>query len=105
MASCFFIFALSRTMYAPIMRFSSTVMRAKTCRPSGTWARPSSIILLGAVLRRSVPSSIMEPLSAGTRPLIVCRVVVLPAPLAPMRETSSPSLTSSEMPFMARTAP
>ena len=92
-------------MYAPIMRFSSTVMRANTWRPSGTCASPRLIIRFGAVLRRSAPSSVMLPLAALTRPLIVCSVVVLPAPFAPMRDTSSPSLTSSEMPLMARTAP
>ena len=37
--------ALALGTYAPISRFSFTVISGKTCRPSGTWAMPSAVIL------------------------------------------------------------
>jgi hypothetical protein len=37
----------------------------------------------------------MEPLDTGRRPEIVFKIVVLPAPFAPMRVTISPSLTTT----------
>ena len=40
-----------------------------------------------------------------TRPVIALSVVVLPAPLAPIRHTSSPSPTARSMPFTARMPP
>ena len=75
------------------------------CRPSGTWASLWVMILLGSVLRRSTPSKVMEPDAAFSSPVMVRSVVVLPAPLAPMRETISPSFTVSETPSSACTAP
>ena len=47
----------------------------------------------------------MRPVRGGTIPEIERSVVDLPAPLAPMRVTISPSLTSSEMPFSASIEP
>ena len=47
----------------------------------------------------------MLPAEAVSSPLMVRRVVVLPAPLAPIRETISPSFTVSDMPSSACTAP
>jgi len=49
----------------------------------------------------SLPSNVTEPAFGWSRPLIVLRVVVLPAPLAPIRVTISPLLTSIEMPDRA----
>ena len=86
-------------------RFSATVMRVNTCRPSGTCASPMLTILLGSILRRSCPSYSTDPVLIGTRPVTAWSVVVLPAPFAPMRETISPSSTSMEMPRSACTAP
>ena len=42
------------------------------------------------------PSNVTIPDFAGSRPLTVCRVVVLPAPFAPISATISPSLTSND---------
>src|ERR1700691_792431 len=47
----------------------------------------------------------MRPARNGKRPLIARRVVVLPAPLAPINVTSSPSLTSRETSCNAGTRP
>ena len=43
--------------------------------------------------------------AAGTRPAIARSVEDFPAPLAPIRQTSSPSATSRSMPFTARMPP
>ena len=43
----------------------------------------------------------MSPAAAGCRPVMAFSVVVLPAPLAPIRLTSSPSWTSKETPLTA----
>ena len=95
----------SPPLKAPISRFSSTVIWAKMCLPSGTWARRRVIILLGSVFRRSVPSKRISPLSAFLSPEMARRMVVFPAPLAPIRETISPSSTCMEIPLMASTTP
>ena len=47
----------------------------------------------------------MRPTAGRMRPEIVRRVVVLPAPFAPMRVTSSPRRTSSESSRTAATLP
>ena len=70
---------------APISRFSSTLMRVKTWRPSGMCAIPRVTILLLWVFSRSTPLYITEPDFAGTRPVMVCSVVVLPAPFGPSK--------------------
>ncbi len=49
----------------------------------------------------SVPSNRMEPALAGCTPDMAHIRVVLPAPLAPTSETSSPSPTSRSMPLSA----
>ncbi len=49
--------------------------------------------LLGATEPRSLPSSRIAPLSTGTKPAIICSVVVLPQPEGPSRETNSPRST------------
>ena len=43
----------------------------------------------------------ISPPAAGWVPVIAFSVVVLPAPLAPIRLTSSPSWTSNETPLTA----
>ena len=47
----------------------------------------------------------MDPVREWSRPEMVCRVVDLPAPLAPMRVTISPAFTSKETSLMAWMAP
>lgn len=46
-----------------------------------------------------------SPCRGFTRPLMVRRVVVLPAPLEPIRVTISPSSTRREIPFRAWMCP
>jgi hypothetical protein len=53
----------------------------------------------------SSPANTIFPALAGVRPDIERRVVVFPAPLEPIRVTTSPSATVSEMPFSASIAP
>src|SRR2546422_10970948 len=53
---------------------------------------------------RSAPRRIWPP-SAGTRPLITLKSVVLPAPFGPMRPVIEPSPTESVQPPSASTPP
>ena len=53
----------------------------------------------------SSPSKAMRPAAGRRMPEIAFKVVVLPAPLAPMRVTSSPSRTSSVRSRTALTLP
>ena len=53
----------------------------------------------------SWPLKVIDPLVGRSRPEIVRSVVVLPAPLVPMRLTTSPSLTSKLMPLTALILP
>ena len=43
----------------------------------------------------------MSPSFMGSRPVMAFMVVVLPAPLEPIRVTNSPSRTSKSTPFTA----
>src|SRR5690554_3950988 len=81
------------SVYAPISRFSMTVMEAKTCRPSGTCAIPRCGRRDDVTDSKSCPSKVMEPAMAWTEPEIVLNRVLLPAPLGPTIATNSPSLT------------
>ena len=96
---------LSVRWNAPISRFSTTVMRGKSRRPSGDWAIPRLTISCGATWVMSRPSNLIEPCRGLWSPLIERRVVVFPAPLAPRSVTISPRRTSSEIPFSAWIAP
>ncbi len=49
----------------------------------------------------SRPSNHTLPVATGRTPEMAFMVVVLPAPLAPMRVTISPSSTSTDNPLMA----
>ena len=57
------------------------------------------------ILVMSWPSKMIDPRVSGRIPEIARMVVVLPAPLAPIRVTSSPSSTDSEMPCSASIRP
>ena len=86
---------------APISRFSAIVMRVNVPRPSGTITRPwrtSSHAPCPAIGR---PMNSIVPAADGSSPVTAFSVVVLPAPLAPMRLTSSPSPTSNDTPLTA----
>ena len=82
-----------------------TVMPGKMLRPSGAWLMPSCTSWWAGTPARSRSWKRMRPLVRGRRPEMVFRVVVLPAPLPPMRVTISPASTCSEMPLSASTLP
>ena len=86
---------------APICRFSVIVMRVKVPRPSGTITRPCLTRSHGPWPLIDLPRYSMSPPAAGWMPVIAFSVVVLPAPLAPIRLTSSPSKTSNDTPLTA----
>ena len=62
---------------------------------------PCGTILLAGMPATCCPSKAMAPERGFIRPATVFRVVDLPAPLAPISVTISPSLTSKETPLMA----
>ena len=62
-------------------------------------------ILWAGMPPRLLPMNWMEPVWEDSSPATVFRMVDLPAPLSPMRVTTSPSLTSKETPLMAWMAP
>ena len=84
----------ARRWSAPICRFSSTVMRGKMRRPSGDCAMRSRAISWVGICVMSRPSKMIVPSRARGLPQIVIISVDLPAPLAPISVTISPSLTS-----------
>ena len=80
-------------------------MRGKMRRPSGDCAmRMRAISCVGRSVM-SVPAKVMVPALARGVPKIVIISVDLPAPLAPISATISPSLTAIETPFSARMLP
>ena len=79
---------------------------AKTMRPSGTSTSPlrtSRCVGIGA--GRLAVDSAPRRRPDGTSPMIARSVVVLPAPLAPISVTISPSSSVSETPLSAWIAP
>ena len=86
---------------APICRFSVIVMRVKVPRPSGTITRPWRTRSHGPWPLMLRPRNSISPAAGGCVPVMALSVVVLPAPLAPIRLTSSPSCTSKDTPLTA----
>ena len=80
-------------------------MRGKMRRPSGDCAMRSRAISCVGICVMSRPSKAIEPSLARGLPKIVIISVDLPAPLAPIRVTISPSLTSRSTPFSAMMLP
>ncbi len=70
-------------------------------RPSGTCAMPSATISCGATPVIDVPASRTVPRDGRTSPEIARRVVVLPAPFAPISVTTWPSSTEKLTPLSA----
>ncbi len=66
---------------------------------------PSSTILWAGTEARFLPKNSMEPVRERSKPHTVFKMVDLPAPLAPIRVTTSPSFTSKDTPLMAWMAP
>ncbi|MBS1162882.1 MAG: hypothetical protein H6R03_778 [Burkholderiaceae bacterium] len=85
---------------APICRFSVTVIRVNTPRPSGTITRPRRSSWCAAMPLVEAPQYSIPPAQAWV-PVIAFSVVVLPAPLAPISVTSSPSRISRSTPLTA----
>ena len=77
------------------------VMRANTPRPSGTMARPWRTRSQGPCPLMLLPMYSMSPSLMPSVPVMAFIVVVLPAPLEPIKVTSSPSCTSKSMPLTA----
>ena len=71
-------------------RLSRTLIRGNSRLPSGDWPIPSSTIRDGLVRVMSWLSNVIFPEFGCIRPEMVRSVVVLPAPLDPMRATISP---------------
>ena len=62
---------------------------------------PRATSLWGGTPFRSCPIKVTDPPRGWRRPEMVLSTVDFPAPLAPMRVTISPSLTSRDTPFTA----
>ncbi len=82
-----------------------TDMPGKIPRPSGAWQMPSATLSCAATRVMSRPSKMILPADNGRTPEIAFKVVVLPAPLAPMSVTISPSSTVNDRPFSAAMRP
>ena len=80
-------------------------MRGKMRRPSGDCAMRMRAISCVGIWVMSVPAKVMVPFLARGVPKMVIISVDLPAPLAPISATISPSLTAIETPFSARMLP
>ena len=82
------------------------VRREKIRRPSGRLADAELDELVGRdVARCRAPRTPRVPTRGWRSPQIVLSVVVLPAPLAPIRVTISPRWTSRSIPRRAWIAP
>ena len=97
--------ASSSRVYAPSRRFSSTVIRANSRLPSGLCATPRRRISWAGIRCIGSPSSSTSPDTGRKSPEIVRRVVVLPAPLLPIRLTIWPCSTVNVTPRTAWIAP
>ena len=80
-------------MMQPSFKFSSTVRSPKRSRACETCTTPRRNVACGGCPWIGLPSSSIRPSVGCTNPLIVLRIVDLPLPLAPSRETISPSPT------------
>src|SRR5215813_492732 len=90
---------------APICRFSSTVIREKIRRPSGDCASLSFAISCVGRCVMFCPAKPIVPSRARGLPQTVIIKVDFPAPLAPIKVTISPSLTSRSTPLRVITRP
>ena len=105
-AACFFlVFKIGNSSYtcsrvsslllrplsvkAPISRFSRILIPGKSPLPSGTRLIPISTLLWIGVFSIAVPSNIIPPAEGLSNPEMVLKIVVFPAPLAPMSATTS----------------
>ena len=82
--------------------FSTTLMDVKVAVIWNVRATPARESALGFPPVMSRPSRRTQPAFTDVWPLIMLKVVVLPAPLGPISATISPALTANETPFTAR---
>src|SRR5688500_4048198 len=94
-----------RYLKPPISRFSRTVSAGNTRRPSGTSAMPAAARWYAGMRVTSLPSNTILPRRGSMAPATPRMVVLLPAPLAPMRVMISPSATSKDTARTAGTSP
>src|SRR4051812_38364735 len=94
-----------RYLKPPISRFSRTLSAGKTRRPSGTSAMPAALRAWAGSRVTSTPSKRIFPFLESIDPATPRMVVLLPAPLAPIRLTISPSATSKDRSRTAATSP
>ncbi|MBV6517436.1 MAG: hypothetical protein HPKKFMNG_03165 [Planctomycetes bacterium] len=85
--------ALSDRVNAPRSMFSATVRLGKMPRPSGAMTSPCRTSSCAGLREMSWPWYSTRPERGRSRPQMVLSVVVLPAPLQPMRVTTSPAWT------------
>src|ERR1043166_6442458 len=90
-----------RYLKPPISRFSRTVSAGNTRRPSGTSAMPAAVRACAGSRVTSTPSKRIFPFLEDIEPATPRMVVLLPAPLAPIRVTISPSATWNDTPRTA----
>jgi hypothetical protein len=79
---------------SPIRMFSSTLRPPKTLVFWNVRTSPSAAIWFGLRPFRRVPRKRISPALGARKPVMALNAVVLPAPFGPMRESTSPSLTS-----------
>src|SRR5690606_14004630 len=80
-------------------------MRPNSLRPSGDRAIPPRTRTAELSVVMSLPSRLMLPVAAGTRPMTARRVVLFPAPFDPIRATISPASTEKPTLRIASSAP
>ena len=80
-------------------------MRANSRRPSGLCATPRRRISWAGIRWMGSPSNTISPDTGRSRPEIVRSVVVLPAPLLPIRLTIWPCSIVNDTPRTAWIAP
>src|SRR5689334_12970924 len=94
-----------RYLKPPISRFSRTVSAGNTRRPSGTSAMPAAVRACAGSRVTSAPSKRIFPFLEDIEPATPRMVVLLPAPLAPIKVTISPSATWNDTPRTAAISP
>src|SRR5262249_1716324 len=94
-----------RYLKPPISRFSRTLSAGNTRRPSGTRAMPAAVRAWAGSRVTSTPSKRILPFLEDIEPATPRMVVLLPAPLAPIRVTISPSATWNDTPRTAAISP
>ncbi len=90
---------------APIATFSSTVMSGTSLTCWNVLETPSLTISCGGALSTFLPSTEIVPLVEVRTPVIRLKVVLLPAPLGPIKATISRAWTSNETSLTAITPP